>query len=299
MATLTVGLPFTAVDDNLFAAIESVRKQDYKDWELILHGDGVAPVVLDELADSLSSDRRIEVRGSSTRLGLASTLNDIAHRANTEYLFRMDSDDVMFRNRLSEQLATLRKNDADDVVVSGGAIVIDECNRVYGPLRIDRYVGDINQLLGSSVVVHPTVAARTEWFLRNPYNSDFERAQDKELWLRSAPHTNLIVDPRPMIFYRITGQASKFGKSSYYNRKILMRYGPQLVGYAHTGVLVGRELALSSRVPFRRLRFSKSGTESIERRCSAMDSSTVEAFKAQLDDIVSRDNRLNVFQEEF
>lgn len=286
MVTLTVGIPFTRVDSYLDMAIESVRNQTFPDWELILYGDGVDPVALEELAERWPDEKRIRVLGHTAKRGLAAVLNDIAHLADGKYLFRMDADDIMLPRRLSDQLALLRSYNNDNVVLSGGAIVINESNQVCGELKLLKYSGARRELLHSSIIVHPTVASTTDWFLRNPYDSEFSRAQDKELWLRASSHTRFIVDPRPFVFYRIADQVQKFPQSSQFNRAILRRYARDLVGPARFAVLMTKEFVLSSMITNRVLQNLYQLDMSISSRCYAMSLESSRALQAELDAVV-------------
>nr|WP_231380882.1 glycosyltransferase [Gordonia alkanivorans] len=245
-----MAIPFTTVDDHLLLSVASVLSQTYSNLSLVLYGDGVDSRDLRTLEDSDLFDGRVSFHSSSRRQGLAATLNHIAHICNTEHLFRMDADDVMHPERVERQLSHLRESDSHgSQVVASGAYVIDEHSKILGRLKLKAYTGNAIDLLGSSVIVHPTVASTTEWFRRNPYDTDFARAQDKELWLRSWRHTRFTIIDEPLVFYRIpTVKKSKVNLSSTYNRKILREYGPGLQGLLRTYNGLARDWAYSKSI---------------------------------------------------
>lgn len=240
---VTVAIPLTGVDEYLSLAVASVLNQTHSNLTLLLYGDGVDARERKVLESLVPADSRLIVYSNPRRQGLAAVLNHVAHLCDTEYLFRMDSDDVMHPERVERQLLSLREsNKPERQVVASGAYVIDEDSKILGRLKLDPYGGTAGELLGSSIIVHPTVASTTDWFRKNPYNTDYARAQDKELWLRSWERTDFTVLPDPLMFYRIpTLKTSKVSLSSAYNRKIIREYGPSIQGAARTYAQVARD----------------------------------------------------------
>lgn len=233
--SITIGIPFTRVDDDLMDAIRSVFCQTYPEWQLILYGDGVSF----EDAKPLYSidDSRLRILLSESSAGLASTLNAIAENSNTEFLFRMDSDDVMAQTRLQVTIDFFSANPKTDIVGTR-AVVIDEFSAVQGLLCEPGIPVNASGFLRSNVFTHPTVAARTEWFRNNQYDPTFMRAQDKELWLRTCVDSNFAKIDEPLFYYRIKRSLanSKTNKSAVYDRRSVRMYGPRYAGAIPTGL---------------------------------------------------------------
>jgi hypothetical protein len=135
----------------------------------------------------------------------------------------MDADDLMHPERLARQLDYLRRHPEVDVIGSS-AYVIDREGRPYG-IRGDRPAGLATAGVRSGFI-HPTVVARTEWFRRHPYDADFVRAEDLELWRRADPQTVCIRLLEPLLFYRepLEFQPAKYRASCRTVRKIARRY---------------------------------------------------------------------------
>jgi glycosyltransferase involved in cell wall biosynthesis len=201
----SVGLPFYNDRAYLKDAIKSVLKQSYDNWELLLVDDGSSDGSL-EIARSFK-DSRIHLISHATNRGLACRLNEISMMANGEYLFRMDADDIMHPRRIERQLQVLI-NSAPDTVIGTAAIEIDP----YG--RLTRIIRSRGIRRGGysarSAFIHPTIAARTLWFRRNPYSEApiFRRTQDAELWVRSASNSEFRLMEEPLFFYRRPGSIS-------------------------------------------------------------------------------------------
>ena len=149
-------------------------------------------------------DARIRTYCDGQRKNLNVRLNEIVALAQTPYFFRMDADDIMHPDRVCEQYSLLRRH-GSDTVVGSGIYSIDSQNNILGQFRPQG-----TQRGGFSArhsFYHPTVAAKTEWFRKNPYSErlTFHRAQDAELWCRTSAFSRFINIEKPLLFYRIVG----------------------------------------------------------------------------------------------
>src|SRR5947207_2809638 len=95
------GLPY------LRQAVESVRTQTWRDWQLVVVDDGSRDRSADYVA-SLGDERIVVVR--QTNQGLAAALNRGLRHCQGEFIARLDADDVAEPTRLAEQMAFLRRH---------------------------------------------------------------------------------------------------------------------------------------------------------------------------------------------
>jgi glycosyltransferase involved in cell wall biosynthesis len=218
---ITVGMPVYNAAGTLDLAIASVLAQTYPRWILLILDDGSSDGSL-EIARKYD-DSRIRVIPSSDRRGLCARLNELARLAQTPYLARMDADDVMHPLRLELQLAALTNTQAD--LVGASAYSIDVRDRVCGLRTCDNRF-DIPQAIRRGLFIHPTVMGRTAWFVANPYNSRYERAEDYELWLRTCANSRFYNLKRPLMFYREVGlpYRSKYLRSTRAILRVLRDY---------------------------------------------------------------------------
>ena len=183
-------------------ALQSVFAQTFTDWELLLLDDGSTDGSLD-LALGIG-DERVRVFSDGARKRANFRLNEGTRLARGEYLFRMDADDVMHPDRLAVQLPVL-KACSPETVLGTACYSIDSQSNVVGwrPVRKRRRTG----FAARYSFVHPTVAASTEWFRRNPYSTDqiYKRGQDAELWCRTASFSDFRWIEQPLLFYREMG----------------------------------------------------------------------------------------------
>lgn len=235
---VTIGLPIYNAKPYLEMALRSIFAQTYQDWELVIVDDGSTDGSLDLVCGI--RDSRVTVHADGINRGLSSRLNQIIELAGGEYLARMDADDIMHPERLARQVEMLdRRPDLD--LVDCAMCSIDECNRPSGVRGLDGFAPTPRNVLKHVVVHHAAIVARTQWCLRNKYRNDFVRAEDHELWCRTAASSKFGRVTENLYFVR-EGSVSlrKYLKTGQTDRRIFALHGPSLVGGLETGYLVAR-----------------------------------------------------------
>ena len=235
--SVSIAIPFLNAKRTLADAVRSVFAQTCADWELILVDDGSTD-------DSLNlvrgiDDRRVRVVSDGANRGLCARLNQIAGLAQSKYLARMDADDLMHPERIERQLAFLDANPSVDLLDSATYTMDDDLT----PLGIrGEHPLDCNpqNVLRRGLLIHPTVMGRTDWFVKNPYDPAFVRAEDRELWIRTCATTKFARLCKPLFFYRegLGGNLQNYLRTEATVREILRGYGPPIVGGWRTSLLV-------------------------------------------------------------
>lgn len=233
---LTVGLPFYNNEDTLRSAIQSVFAQSFSNWELILLDDGSSDGSLDITGNI--EDVRVTTISDGMNRGLAYRLNQITSLAKGEYVARMDADDMMHPERLARQLSYLKENPEIDLV-STAAFIIDQNSNVSGLRGDTQPEWQHHNVLSNKMILHSSVTASTEWFRRNPYNADYIRAEDHELWCRTFGSSSFAHLTDPLLFYR----EGKINVTDYLatcraDRRIYKTYGAAHAGKRRTLSLV-------------------------------------------------------------
>jgi glycosyltransferase involved in cell wall biosynthesis len=200
--SVSIVIPFYNPGLLFFPALQSVFAQTFTDWELLLIDDGSKDGSL-ELASRIE-DPRVKVFADGANRGLSYRLNQGTHLARGEYLFRMDADDMMHPERVTQQLAALRAS-SQNTVVGTASYSIDRNSRAVGwrPANAAQRTG----FDARYSFVHPTVAASRAWFRSNPYSQEhiYRRAEDAELWCRTSSRTDFKWIDEPLLFYREMG----------------------------------------------------------------------------------------------
>lgn len=113
---VTIGIPVYQSVDYIRRSIESVLAQTYSSIELLIVDDAGR----DGSVEMIESIKKIHPRGvdihiikHNVNLGVAASRNDIIDNAQGDYLFFMDSDDVIVPNTIELLLQNIRQYDAE------------------------------------------------------------------------------------------------------------------------------------------------------------------------------------------
>lgn len=189
MPRVSILLPFRNAGPTLDAAISSMVRQTFTDWEMLLIDNSSADEGRDIAQHWAGCDRRIRVIEEGA-IGIAHALNTGLHRSNASLIARMDADDTSHPERLAAQVAYLdahpgigllgtRTTFATTVEKSSGMRWFTEWqNAILTPQEhyVKRFV--------DAPLAHPTAMFRAELVERHgPYNTG-PMPEDHELWLR-------------------------------------------------------------------------------------------------------------------
>ena len=199
-SSVTIAIPFFNAEKYLSQAIDSIIFQTYCDWELLLVDDGSTDSSVSIAEEYQKKDDRIKLYTDGENKNLGFRLNEIPKLVTTEYLVRMDADDIMHPKKIEKQLDALLHYPEIDVLGTN-AYSIDEDNNVVGiRLNISK-----EEIIPVETFIHPTIMARTSWFLSNPYDVTAVRVEDIELWIRSKDKSKFYILTEPLFFYREFG----------------------------------------------------------------------------------------------
>jgi glycosyltransferase involved in cell wall biosynthesis len=225
---VSIGIPFYNAGLYFAEAINSVLKQSYKDFELILLDDGSTDNSL-SIAYSFD-DPRIKVESDGENKGLPTRLNQLISMSSGSFIARMDADDVISSTRIQKQVDFLNLNPSMDFV-STGICSVNENNHVAGyrnfnPLCPRPFIA-ADVIFGRVNIAHATIMARSSWYNRNTYNINAKLMEDYELWINAAMQSDLAVGfiHEPLYFYREASSiSSKKAIKAYINQYQLIYY---------------------------------------------------------------------------
>jgi glycosyltransferase involved in cell wall biosynthesis len=225
---ITVGIPFFNAERTLADAVRSVFAQTEHNWVLLLVDDGSTDGSL-RIARGIR-DPRVKVVSDGERRGLVTRLNDIAARADTPLLARMDSDDLMHPERLARQAAALAAAPEVDVVGSA-AFVIDGNRRVIGDWTTAPVPRTVAEVLERGLLfIHPSVMYRTAFAKALRYEREYEYAEDLAFWCRAVETASCSLVDEPLLFYRvgIPVALGRYRANKRTVRAVLRRFGGAL-----------------------------------------------------------------------
>lgn len=197
---------------HLPAAIESVLNQTHRDFILFLINDGSTDDSLAIMQRYAQQDNRIRIINHEN-CGMGESLNKALRIASSDWVMRMDGDDLMLPDRLTRQIAFIQAN-PDVKVTACLAQYISDAGQTLGKTTGDLvsrekfcwYVEN-NEVIG---LLHPGVAMHRKTILNaGGYRGQFWPADDIDLWNRLAEQGHLImVQPEVLLQYRVHAQSA-------------------------------------------------------------------------------------------
>jgi hypothetical protein len=211
--TCSVLLPVYNGGDPLRETIESILLQDEPDFEFIIiedcSTDGSAAMV----RSYAEKDSRIFPIFHKRNAGLASTLNEGLRKARSEFVARIDQDDVALPNRISTQIRFLRTRPR--VAVAGSFVYhMGRTPQLDRLVRLPVEHQEIaDTLLRQNCLYHPSVMLRRDAILAlGGYRPEFHNSEDYDLWLRVSRTHHLANIPIPLLRYRFSTTGMTLGK---------------------------------------------------------------------------------------
>src|SRR5690606_13478656 len=99
---VTMGMPVYNAEKFIKMAINSVLQQSHRNFELIITDDGSTDQSMD-IVESFNDSRIVLIKDSNNK-GISHRLNQQIDLAKGKYFLRMDSDDIMFPDRIEKEI---------------------------------------------------------------------------------------------------------------------------------------------------------------------------------------------------
>ena len=181
MDLVSIILPYYKKKDFINLTIESLLKQTYKNFEIIIVDDEQSLESKDTLANIIKIDPRIYLINNKINLGAGYSRNEAIKVAKGKYLAFCDSDDIWQANKLENQISFMQKMDINFSHTSYN--VINYLGKKIGSRKADKEI-KFNQLLKSCDIGLSTVILEKK--IINDLNICFPNIKTKEdyvVWL--------------------------------------------------------------------------------------------------------------------
>jgi glycosyltransferase involved in cell wall biosynthesis len=201
MKLLTIGLPVYNAMPFLPETVESLLRQTYENFELLVIDDGSTD---DSLAYLKSvKDRRMRVL-SQENCGLVATLNRMLEVVDTPWLVRHDADDIAFPQRLALTAAAIARYPDAGMFYSRARYYQD--GRIFGSFRTTsatpRQLRDLTLSGHLLAICHPAVTLNVPKTLTlGGYRFNLH-VEDVDLWWRMALHHDIRLIPAATVAVR-------------------------------------------------------------------------------------------------
>ncbi|MEL6162783.1 MAG: glycosyltransferase, partial [Cyanobacteria bacterium J06628_3] len=206
MPKISVVIPAYNSQSTILETIDSVLRQTFADFELIVINDGSTDKTLRLL--STVKDARLKVY-SYPNGGLPAARNRGIVRATGEFISFIDADDLWTADKLELQLQALQKNPQAGVAYSWTICMGNDGSsfhpgvsdsfqgNVYSKLLVGNFIGS-----GSNVLISREAIESVGHF-----DESLKSCEDWDYWMRLAPKWDFVVVPKPQIIYRLSSGA--------------------------------------------------------------------------------------------
>jgi glycosyltransferase involved in cell wall biosynthesis len=207
MPRVSVITPVYNGEKYLKIAIDSLLKQTFLDWELILVDDGSQDAT-PQIIDGYDDPRIIKMRQENA--GEAMARNNGLDHAGGEYIAFLDADDLLMPEALSERVTYLASHPEYDVLISDGFFCDEEGVVLYrfSEIRTKVYTGKVLE----SLIVNPAVVyvpictlARRSAIINSQarFDRNLVIGPDWDFWIQMAVNSEFGYLDKPTCLYRV------------------------------------------------------------------------------------------------
>ena len=148
---------YNTKENELRSSIESILNQTYKNFELL---------IIDDCSDKKSTDiiksykdNRIKLIHNEKNLGLAKSLNKGIDLIDTDYIIRMDTDDIAKKDRIEKQIKFAYEH-PEYSIIAGNANYFNE----NGIFKTTKILGEKHKedFIKGTPFIHPTMLIKTK-----------------------------------------------------------------------------------------------------------------------------------------
>ena len=168
-------------EKTLDRCVQSILKQTFKNFELIIIDDCSTDKSNQIITNYKSLDKRIKIIKNSKNLGLTKSLIKGINASSTEYLARIDSDEYAKPSRLEKQYSLMRDQ---DLILCGS-----KCFNLYkNEKKVTQWkhyndISILKKIPFRSPFPHGSAMFRKKIYkIVGGYNSNYKTSQDFELW---------------------------------------------------------------------------------------------------------------------
>jgi glycosyltransferase involved in cell wall biosynthesis len=202
MPRISIVIPAHNCETTITKTIDSVLKQSFTDFELIVIDDGSQDKTLEVV--SKINDPRIKVL-SYPKAGANVSRNRGLALAQGNFISFLDADDIWSPDKLASQIQALENDSNAKVAYSWTDYIDDNDKFLLAGTHITANAEVYEQLLITNFLEsgsNPLICKETILTLGG-FDESLTAAQDWDMWLRLANKYNFVCIPQSQILYRI------------------------------------------------------------------------------------------------
>ncbi|RKX59155.1 MAG: hypothetical protein DRP29_05180 [Thermodesulfobacteriota bacterium] len=246
MAKVSVLMPAYNAEKYIEEAIDSVLKQTFTDFELIIVNDCSTDNTKDVAYSAIKNDPRGFIIDLPENKGKAHALNYAIQQSKGQYICILDADDIFFPDKLEQQVKFMNEHPEIDMLYGGAKYfgdsdeepkqreVLDSSKDLYGNLLKagqmtleqlnDMHHGILDE--GDSIITACSVMIRKKVFSLCRFDEELRNIEDYDMWYQIIGNKfKLHGIKKPFYYYRIhdNQKSSNSEKRQSAKNKIFMK----------------------------------------------------------------------------
>lgn len=211
MPTVSVCMPTYNQAKYLPEAIESVLRQTYADFELLIIDDYSTDGTADVISSYAARDRRIRFIINDRNVGMVNNWNKCIEMASGEYIKFLFGDDILSSSFAIERMLSLMKSDERIVLVASARNLIDHQSRVLGVMSeyTGRSLCDGKQVIMDCLleqqnrIGEPSVVLFRKRHAARGFDPRYRQIVDLEMWFHLLEQGMFAFIREPLCSFRI------------------------------------------------------------------------------------------------
>jgi len=217
---VSILMPVYNAEAYLSETLETIQSQTYQNWELFAIDDWSTDKSHDILLDFAKKDKRIKVYRNGKHRGVAGAANLALSMIKSNYVARMDADDLMHPERIAKQLKFLKEN-PDVVIVGSQCVLIDQNGQKIGEKKFPTKNNDIVKMIFRSIPIQqPSMMINRSLLPKDfiAYDQNKNTAEEFELLFKLFKYGKAANLADFLHFYRLHGKNTslKDPKKTFY-----------------------------------------------------------------------------------
>lgn len=204
---LSIVMPVYNVDPKwLHLAVESIKSQWYSNWELCIADDKSTKKETIEYLKNINNPK-IKIKFLETNLNISGASNEALSMAIGEYIALMDNDDEITPDALYEVVKAINETGAEFIYSDEDFMTTS--NKCVNPHFKPDFSPDL--LLSHNYITHFTTFKKDLLLQIGNFNSEFDGAQDYDLFLRLTEATKKIYHiPKVLYHWRMIETSTSY-----------------------------------------------------------------------------------------
>lgn len=207
---VSVIMPCYNMENYITATINSVQRQTYPHWELLIVDDASTDRTVGIIQDLCSQDDKIQFVVKPKHSGIADTRNQCISMAKGRFMAFLDADDVWHPEKIEQQLQFMTERKIGFSYSSYDCI--DEEGNLLGKIVKSAGNLDYNAYMHNTIIGCSTVMIDTT-IIGNVYVPHFRTSEDTATWLNILKKGFLAYAiEQPLTSYRIRQHSASSNK---------------------------------------------------------------------------------------